>query len=170
MPQSELKKQNLLELINPSSKEEIDHWVAKYPSDQKQSAVMAALRIIQDQNGGWLTTELMDAVALYLDMDNIHVYEVATFYSMYEHKPVGKHKICVCTNIACMVCGSGEIVEHLEVKLNTKLGGTSEDNRFTLKEVECLGACSGAPMLQIGEHYYENLDPEKIDKIIDSLD
>ncbi len=170
MPQSELKKQNLLELINSSSKEEIDHWVAKYPSDQKQSAVMAALRIIQDQNGGWLTTELMDAVAVYLDMDKIHVYEVATFYSMYEHKPVGKHKICVCTNIACMVCGSGEIVEHLEEKLNTKLGGTSEDSRFTLKEVECLGACSGAPMLQIGEHYYENLDPEKIDKIIDSLD
>jgi len=158
------------ELINASSREEIDHWVGKYPGEQKQSAVMAALRIVQDQNGGWLTTELMDAVALYLDMDKIHVYEVATFYSMYEHKPVGKHKICVCTNISCMVCGSGEIVEHLEEKLNIKLGETTEDNRITLKEVECLGACSGAPMLQIGDDYYENLDAEKIDSILDSLE
>lgn len=158
------------ELIEPSSREEIDHWVAKYPSEQKQSAVMAALFIVQDQNGGWLTTELMDAVAQYLDMDKIHVYEVATFYSMYEHKPVGKHKICVCTNISCMVCGSGEVVNHLEDKLKIKLGETTEDKRFTLREVECLGACSGAPMLQIGENYYENLDPDKIDKIIDSLD
>lgn len=157
------------ELINASSREEIDHWVAKYPAEQKQSAVMAALRIVQDQNGGWLTTELMDAVALYLDMDKIHVYEVATFYSMYEHKPVGRHKICVCTNIACMVCGSGEIVSHLEDKLDIKLGETTEDNRISLKEVECLGACSGAPMLQIGENYYENLDAEKIDKILDGL-
>lgn len=157
------------ELINAASREDIDQWVAKYPAEQKQSAVMAALRIVQDQNGGWLTTELMDAVADYLDMDKIHVYEVATFYSMYEHKPVGKHKICVCTNISCMVCGSGEIVEHLQDKLNIKMGETTEDKRFTLKEVECLGACSGAPMLQIGEHYYENLDAEKIDSILDEL-
>lgn len=157
------------ELINAASKEDIDQWVAKYPADQKKSAVMAALRIVQDQNGGWLTTELMDAVADYLDMDKIHVYEVATFYSMYEHKPVGKHKICVCTNISCMVCGSGEIVDHLQDKLAIKLGGTTEDNRFTLKEVECLGACSGAPMIQIGDDYYENLDAEKIDKILDEL-
>ena len=157
------------ELINAESKEAIDIWVAKYPDDQKQSAVMSALRIVQDQNGGWLTTELMDAVALYLDMDKIHVYEVATFYSMYEHKPVGKHKVCVCTNISCMVCGSGEIVDHLEEKLNIKLGETTEDKLITLKEVECLGACSGAPMLQIGEDYYENLDIEKIDKILDGL-
>ncbi|MCU7798694.1 MAG: NADH-quinone oxidoreductase subunit NuoE [gamma proteobacterium symbiont of Lucinoma myriamae] len=157
------------DLINAASRVDIDQWVAKYPADQKQSAVMAALRIVQDQNGGWLTTELMDAVASYLDMDKIHVYEVATFYSMYEHKPVGKHKICVCTNISCMVCGSGEIVDHLEDKLDVKMGGTTEDNRFTLKEVECLGACSGAPMIQIGEHYYENLDAEKIDKILEEL-
>jgi NADH-quinone oxidoreductase subunit E len=157
------------ELINASSREEIDVWVAKFPADQKQSAVMTALRVVQNQHGGWLTTELMDAVALYLDMDKIHVYEVATFYSMFEHKPVGKHKICVCTNIACMVCGSGEIVEHLEEKLKIKLGETTEDNRITLKEVECLGACSGAPMMQIGENYYENLDAEKIDTILDDL-
>ena len=166
---TQIMKEAKSELINASSREEIDHWVAKYPVEQKQSAVMAALRIVQDQNGGWLTTELMDAVALYLDMDKIHVYEVATFYSMYEHQPVGRHKICVCTNIACMVCGSGEIVSHLEDKLDIKLGETTEDNRISLKEVECLGACSGAPMLQIGENYYENLDAEKIDKILDGL-
>jgi len=166
---SQLNKEPSNELINASSREEIDVWVAKYPEDQKQSAVMSALRIVQDQNGGWLTTELMDAVALYLDMDKIHVYEVATFYSMYEHKPVGKHKICVCTNIACMVRGSADIVEHLEEKLNIKLGETTEDNHITLKEVECLGACSGAPMIQIGEQYHENLDAEKIDTIIDNL-
>ena len=157
------------DLINAESKQDIDHWLAKYPADQKQSAVMAALRIVQDQNGGWLTLELMDAVADYLEMDKIHVYEVATFYSMYEHKPVGKHKICVCTNISCMSCGSGDIVKHLEEKLNIKLGETTEDNQFSLKEVECLGACSGAPMFQIGENYYENLSPEKIDEILDSL-
>lgn len=157
------------DLINAESKQDIDNWLAKYPADQKQSAVMAALRIVQDQNGGWLTLELMDAVADYLEMDKIHVYEVATFYSMYEHKPVGKHKICVCTNISCMSCGSGDIVEHLEEKLNIKLGETTEDNQFSLKEVECLGACSGAPMFQIGENYYENLTPEKIDEILDSL-
>ena len=166
---TQIMKEANNELINASSREEIDHWVAKFPAEQKQSAVMAALRIVQDQHGGWLTTELMDAVALYLDMDKIHVYEVATFYSMYEHKPVGKHKICVCTNISCMICGSGEIVEHLEEKLKIKLGETTEDNRITLKEVECLGACSGAPMMQIGENYYENLDAEKIDTILDNL-
>jgi NADH-quinone oxidoreductase subunit E len=157
------------ELINAGSRAEIDVWLAKFPADQKQSAVMTALRVVQDQNGGWLTTELMDAVADYLDMDKIHVYEVATFYSMFEHKPVGKHKICVCTNISCMVCGSGEIVDHLEDKLDIKLGETTADNLITLKEVECLGACSGAPMLQIGDDYYENLDIEKIDKILDGL-
>ncbi|MCK5696663.1 MAG: NADH-quinone oxidoreductase subunit NuoE [Gammaproteobacteria bacterium] len=157
------------ELINAASREDIDQWVAKYPAEQKKSAVMSALRIVQDQHGGWLTTELMDAVADYLDMDKIHVYEVATFYSMYEHKPVGKHKICVCTNISCMVCGSGDIVSHLEDKLSIKMGETTEDKQFTLKEVECLGACSGAPMMQIGEHYYENLDAEKIDSILDDL-
>ena len=163
-------RESLLDLIDDSSRKEIDIWVAKYPADQKQSAVMTALRMVQDQHGGWLTTELMDAVALYLEMDKIQVYEVATFYSMYEHKPVGKHKICVCTNISCMSCGSGEIVEHLEDKLEIKMGETTEDKLFTLKEVECLGACSGAPMLQIGENYYENLDAAKIDKILADLD
>lgn len=149
---------------------EIDKWIAKYPPDQKQSAVMAALRITQEANGGWLTNELMDAVADYLEMPPIAVYEVATFYSMYELKPVGRHKICLCTNVSCMLCGSDEILSHLKKKLGIGLGETTGDGKFTLKEVECLGACGGAPMFQIGRRYYENLTPQKIDEILSELD
>ncbi len=157
-------------MLTAESRAEIDSWIAKYPPERKQSAVMAALRIAQDQNGGWLTTELMDAVAEYLEMEPIAVYEVATFYSMYELKPVGKHKICICTNISCMLCGSDGVVDHLEKRLGIKLGETTEDGRFTLKEVECLGACVNAPMFSIGRDYYEKLTPEKIDAILDKLD
>jgi len=148
---------------------EIDRWIAKYPADQKQSAVMAALRIVQDSNGGWLTTELMDAIADYLKIPPVAVYEVATFYSMYEHKPIGKHKVCVCTNISCQLRGSDEIVDHFKQKLGVGLGETTPDNQFTLKEVECLGACAGAPAIQIGRHYHEHLTPEKIDEILATL-
>jgi NADH-quinone oxidoreductase subunit E len=161
---------NKAELFSAEVRKEIDQWIAKYPADWKQSAVMAALRIVQDANGGWLTTELMNNVAAYLDMPPIAVYEVATFYSMYELKPVGKHKICVCTNISCMINDSDRIVEHLENKLGIRMGETTEDGRFTLKEVECLGACGGAPMLQIGKQYYENLTPEIVDSILDGLE
>jgi len=164
------KKDSKLGLISPESKAEIDHWIAKYPADQKQSAVMAALRILQDQNGGYLTQDLIEAVAEYLAMPTIAVYEVATFYSMYELKPVGRHKICICTNISCMLCGSDEIVAHLEKKLGIRLGETTADGKFTLKEVECLGACVGGPMLQIGNEYYEKLTPAKLDEIVDKLD
>ena len=158
------------DLLSAKSLAEIDMWVNKYPTEQKQSACMAALRIAQDTNGGHLTEPLMDAVADYLEMPRISVYEVATFYSMYELKPVGKHKICVCTNISCMLCGSDEIVEHLNQRLGIGFGETTEDGRITLKEVECLGACVGAPMLQIGETYYENLTPDSVDAILDGLD
>ncbi len=159
-----------LHLIDEESKAEIDQWIRKYPQDQKQSAVMAALRIMQDANGGWLTEDLMDAVAEYLEMPRVSVYEVATFYSMYELKPVGRHKICVCTNVSCMLCGSDKIVQHLKGKLGIDFGEITEDGRFSLKEVECLGACGGAPMMQIGRQYYENLTPEKVDEILDALD
>ena len=158
-----------LDLISADSKADIDKWVAKYPTDQKQSAVMAALRIVQDQNAGSLNKELIEAVAMYLDMPAIAAYEVATFYSMYEHKAVGKHKICVCTNISCMLNGSDEIVAHLENKLGIKLGETTEDGRFTLKEVECLGACVNAPMLSLANEYHEKLTPETIDILIAKL-
>jgi NADH-quinone oxidoreductase subunit E len=157
-------------LLSVESKAEIDTWVAKYPQDQKQSACMAALRIAQDANGGYLSTDLMDAVADYLEMPRIATYEVATFYSMYELEPVGRHKICICTNISCMLCASDEVVEHLHKRLGIGLGETTADGRFTLKEVECLGACVDAPVVQIGRQYHGNLTPEKIDAILDSLD
>lgn len=147
----------------------IDVEIAKYPVEQRQSAVMAALRIVQKENAGSLTTDLMDQVAEYLEMPKIKVYEVATFYSMYELKPVGQHKICVCTNISCMLCGSRGIVEHLETKLDIKMGQTTADGKFTLKEVECLGACVNAPMFQIDEQYYENLTKDKVDEILGAL-
>lgn len=159
-----------LNLLSEEVRAEIDRWVAKYPADKKNSAVMAALETTQNANGGSLTTELMDAIAEYLEMEPISVYEVATFYSMYEHKPVGKHKICVCTNISCMLCGSDEIVSHLKNRLGIGFGEVTGDGKFSLKEVECLGACSGAPMFQIGRKYYENLTSEKIDSILDSLE
>jgi len=158
------------ELLNAESRKDIDRWVAKYPVDRKSSAVMAALRIAQEQNTGYLTNDLIEAVADYLDMEAIAVYEVATFYSMYERDPVGRHKICVCTNISCMLCGSDEVVAHLETRLGIKLGETSEDGRFTLKEVECLGACVEAPMFEVAKAYHGKLTPEKIDQILDELD
>ena len=157
-------------LFSAEVRAEIDQWVAKYPDEWRQSAVMAALRVVQDDNGGYLTEALMDKVAAYLDMPPIAVYEVATFYTMYERKEVGRNKICVCTNVSCMINGSDRIVEHLEGRLGIKLGEKSEDGKYSLKEVECLGACGGAPMFQIGNKYYENLTPELIDSILDGLE
>ena len=120
--------QNPSELISAESRAEIDKWIAKYPPECKQSAVMAALRIVQDANGGWLTTELMNNVAAYLDMPPIAVYEVATFYSMYEHKPVGRHKICLCTNVSCMINNCDSIYEHLKNRLGIGFGEVTEDD------------------------------------------
>lgn len=157
-------------IIQGDVKARIDRWVSHYPADQKQSAVMSALRIVQEVNGGHLTTELMDQVADYLDMTPIAVYEVATFYSMYEHEPVGKHKICLCTNISCMLRGSDEILEHLEKKLGVGVGEVTEDGKFSIKKVECLGACGGAPMMMIGKDYYENLTEASVDEILDGLE
>lgn len=161
---------SISELIAPESRAEMDRWLAKYPPEQKKSAVIACLRIAQEQNGGWLTTELMDAVADYLGLERIEVYEVATFYSMFELQPVGRHKISICTNISCQLCGSDDVVAHLEKRLGIKLGETTPDGKFTLKEVECLGACVDAPMFQLGKQYHGPLTPEKIDSILDELD
>ena len=152
-------------------KRDIDHWVAKFPADQKRSALLPALRLAQEQMGGYLSPSIMMAIGDYLDTPYVAVHEVASFYSMYEHKPVGKHKICVCTSISCMLKGSKEIMQHLESRLNVKCGETSKDGKFTLKHVECMGACVGAPMFQIDDReYYENLTPEKVDEILGKLE
>ncbi len=155
--------------LSSAIRAEVDRWIAKYPPERKSSAVMAALRIVQEHHG-WLSTELMDAVADYLEMPPIAVYEVATFYSMYDRDPVGRHKVCVCTNISCLLNGSDHIVEHLERKLGIKLGETTADGKITLKEVECLGACAGAPMMQVDKAYHEHLTPAKVDEILKDLD
>lgn len=157
-------------LFSPDICAEIDRWIAKYPSEWQQSACMAALMIVQEDNGGHLSTELMDKVADYLDMPPIAVYEVGSFYSMYEHKPVGRHKICLCTNISCMLNGSDDIYQHLQQRLGIRFGEVTKDGQFSLKEVECLGACCGAPMMQIGKTYYEHLTPQRTDQILDSLE
>lgn len=156
----------LTQLLSADNIAEIDRWIAKYPQDQKQSAVMSALQIAQEQHQ-YLTAELMDAVAEYLDMPPIAVYEVASFYSMYEHKPLGRHLINVCTNISCKLRGSAEVVDYLEKKLQTKVGHTSSDGRFTLRTVECLGACVRAPMMQVDKNYHENLELSNIDSVLD---
>jgi NADH-quinone oxidoreductase subunit E len=151
-------------------REEIDHWVAKFPEDRKRSAIIGSLHAVQHENHGYLTTELMDAVAEYLGLPNIQIYEVASFYSMFETKPVGRHHVSICTNISCMLRGSKEIVDHVENKLGIKTGESTADGRIYLKrEEECLAACTGAPMLMVDHVYYENLTPAAVDKILDEL-
>ena len=157
--------------LSEHTREEIDSWIKKYPEDQKQSAILAALREVQHENKGFLNPELMDAVAAYLEMPKIAVYEVASFYSMLETSQVGRHSISICTNISCMLCGSDEIVEYTEKKLGIKTGESTSDGKFFLKqEEECLAACCGGPMMMVDHVYYENLTPEKIDEILDKLD
>lgn len=163
---SENSAKILHQLMSVQRIKEINHWIAKYPADQKQSAVMSALRIVQEEHF-YLTQELMDAVADYLDMAPIAVYEVASFYTMYEHQPVGKHLVNVCTNISCKLRDSDGVVNHLQNKLGIKLGGTTEDGRFTLRAVECLGACVNAPMMQVDKDYHENLTAESIDAVLE---
>ncbi|HAS50888.1 MAG TPA: NADH-quinone oxidoreductase subunit NuoE [Gammaproteobacteria bacterium] len=159
------------DLLSAHARAEIDHWLTRYPADRKQSAVLAALREVQHENHGYLTTELMDAVADYLDLPPIAVYEVATFYSMFETKPVGRHNIAVCTNISCMLRGGETVLAHIEKKLGIKLGESTPDGKFYLKrEEECLAACCGAPMMQVDHVYYEHLTPEKVDQVLDSLE
>ena len=158
------------DLLSAHARAEIDHWLTRYPADRKQSAVLAALREVQHENGGYLTTELMDAVADYLDMPLIAVYEVASFYSMFETSPVGRNNVAICTNISCWLNGAEDIVRHCEKKLGVKLGETSADGRIYLKrEEECLAACCGAPMMVVNGHYHENLDTAKVDRILDEL-
>jgi NADH-quinone oxidoreductase subunit E len=147
----------------------IDRWLLRYPPEQKRSGLLQALHYAQEENGGWLTEALMEGVADYLGLSKIAVYEVATFYSMFNLSPVGRHVINVCTNISCMLNGSEKVIEHLKKRLEIETGQTTSNGKFTLREVECLAACAGAPMFQIGRKYYENLTPEKIDAILNEL-
>jgi NADH-quinone oxidoreductase subunit E len=163
---SENSAKILHQLMPEKKMRDINQWIAKYPGDQRQSAVMSTLRIVQEEYG-YLTVALMDAVADYLDMAPIAVYEVASFYTMYERKPVGKHLINVCTNISCLLRDSDGVVNHLQSKLGIKLGETTDDGRFTLRSVECLGACVNAPMMQVDKDYHEHLTTESIDAVLE---
>lgn len=145
--------------------EKAEQWCTKYPAEQRQSAVMQTLMIVQDELG-YLTQERMDAVADFLGMPPIAVYEVASFYTMYEHKPCGKHRLEVCTNISCKLNGAQDVVNHLKETLSINVGETTKDNLFTLREVECLGACVHAPVMQVGKRYHEKLTPQLLDEII----
>jgi len=160
------------DLLGDELKQEIDGWLARYPDDKRQSAVLAALRAVQHHDPQHhLSVDMMDAVADYIGMPEIAVYEVASFYSMFNLEPVGKHEISVCNNISCMLRGADEIVAHLENRLGIKLGESTPDGKFFLKkEEECLAGCCGAPMMQVDHVYHEHLTIEKVDEILDQLD
>ncbi|BFG70443.1 NAD(P)H-dependent oxidoreductase subunit E [Sediminibacterium sp. KACHI17] len=146
---------------------EFKRLVARYPEGKQKSALLPVLHLAQDSFGGWLSTETMDYVAELLQITPIEVYEVATFYSMYNLKPVGKYMFEVCQTGPCMLRGSDDIIAYIGEKLGIKPGETTTDGMFTLKTVECLGACGYAPMMQLGKHYREHLTKEKVDSIID---
>lgn len=158
-------------VLSDHVRDEIERWKARFPEEGRRSAVIGALHAAQHENGGYLTTELMDGVAEYLELPPIQVYEVATFYSLFETKPVGRHNVSICTNISCMLRGADDLVTHAEKKLGIKLGESTPDGRIYLKkEEECLAACCGAPMMMVNHKYHENLTMEQVDEILDGLD
>jgi len=157
-------------LLNEHTRHEIDEWIGRFPTGKHRSAVLSALRFTQEQNNGFLTPDLMDAVAEYLSLPAVQVYEVATFYSMFETHPCGRHHVSICTNISCMLNGAEDLVAHCEKKLGIKLGESTPDGRIFLKnEEECLAACTGAPMMMVDHVFHEYLTPEKVDKVLDEL-
>lgn len=152
-------------------REELDKWIPRFPEGRQRSAIIAGLRAAQHENDGYLTQPLMDAVADYLDLPSIQVYEVATFYSMFETRQVGRHSVSVCTNVSCMLRGAEDIVAHIEQRLGIKTGQSTADGRIFLKhEEECLAACCGAPMMMVDHKYFENLTPQDVDEILDGLE
>jgi NADH-quinone oxidoreductase subunit E len=156
-------------ILSDETRKRIDREVAKYPSDQKQSAVMSALAIAQKENG-WLSTETMDAVAEYLEMPPVAVYEVASFYTMYNLSPVGRHKLCICTNLPCALSGAADAGEHLKQRLGIGYGETTPDGRITLTEGECFGACGDAPVLLVNDRKMVSfMTPDAIDKMLAEL-
>jgi NADH-quinone oxidoreductase subunit E len=159
-----------VKLLSDETRHEIDHWVAKFPPGRQRSASLSALRAAQEQNNGFLTPDLIDAVAEYLKLPPIQLYEVATFYSMFEVHPCGRHHVSICTNISCMLRGADELVAHAEKKLGIKLGESTPDMRIFLKrEEECLAACNNAPMMMVDHVFHENLTPQDLDRIFDEL-
>jgi NADH-quinone oxidoreductase subunit E len=158
-------------LLSAETVQTIDSWVAKFPEGKQRSAVIQSLMAAQTQNGGWLTDELSEAVAEYLDIPPVWAHEVASFYSMFDRSPTGRHKVNICTNISCWLNGAEDLVAHTEKKLGIAMGETTQDGRITLiVEEECLAACCGAPMMVVDGHYHENLDADKIDEILEGLD
>lgn len=157
-------------LLSERTRQEIDHWVARFPPGRQRSAVISALRAAQEQNQGYLTAALMDAVAVYLHLPPVQVYEVASFYSMFETHPCGRHHVSICTNISCMLRGAEELVAHVEKRLGIRQGESTADGRIFLKrEEECLAACTGAPMMMVDHVYHENLTAESVDRVLDEL-
>jgi NADH-quinone oxidoreductase subunit E len=156
--------------LSEHTRAEIDQWVAKFPPGRQRSATIAALRAAQEQNHGFLTAELMNAVAAYLGLPAIQVYEVASFYSMFELHPCGRHHVSICTNVSCMLRGAEDLVAHAENKLGIRVGESTADGRILLKrEEECLAACTGAPMMMVDHIFHEHLTPEKVDQVLDAL-
>ncbi len=156
-------------MLSPETLKKIDREVAKYPADQKQSAVMSALIIAQDEKG-WLATETMDEVAKYLGMAPVAVYEVASFYSMYNLQPTGKYKITLCTCLPCGLQGALDAADHLQAKLGIGFNQTTPDGRFTLKEGECMGACAMAPVVLVNnKKMHDYMSNEKLDQLIENL-
>jgi NADH-quinone oxidoreductase subunit E len=152
-------------------REEIDRWVARFPAGRQRSAVLAALRAAQHENDGYLTPALMEAVAAYLGLPAVQVYEVATFYSMFETEPCGRHHVSICTNVSCMLRGGEDLLRHAEQKLGIRVGESTPDGRIFLKrEEECLAACCGAPMVMVDHVYHENLTPELLDGLLEGLE
>ncbi len=159
------------DLLSDHVKKAIDQWKTRFPEGRQRSAVISALHAVQHENHGYLTTELLDAVAEYLELPNIQVYEVATFYSMFSTKPVGRNDVAICTNVSCMLRGADSIVAHVEDKLGVQLGESTPDGRIYLKkEEECLAACCGAPMMMVNHKYHENLTVDEVDEILDGLE
>ena len=149
----------------------IDHWLAKFPQDKKRSALIQSLMAAQVQNGGWITRELTEAVADYLELPPVWAHEVVSFYSMFDDQPTGRHKVNICTNISCWLRGAEDLLAHAEKKLGVSLGETTQDQRISLiREEECMAGCCGAPMMVVDGHYHENLDIEKMDAILDGLE
>ncbi len=157
------------DVLTPEMREQITKLLTRFPEDRKRSAALMAIHIVQDLGEGWVSEAQLDAIAEILEQPPIALYEVATFYTMCKRKPQGKHLISICTNLPCQLSGCEEIVMQFKKRLGIDFGETTPDGKFTLEEVECLGACVNAPMCSVGKKYVEHLTPEKVDEILAEL-